>query len=68
MHEFTKGSTGLAGTFALDYQSSGGPRTMSFEESPQPMMRKLEEMSTIGAVFVTRESYHEQDSNGKSTF
>ena len=57
MHELTKGSTGLARTFDLDYQSLGGPQTLVFEESPQQLMRTLEEMSTIGAVFATRDFY-----------
>jgi len=55
VNEVIKGSGGLSGTFDLDYQSSGGPRTFSFDEPSNRMDRKLEEMSTIGSVFVTRE-------------
>jgi len=64
MNEVVKGSDGLAGTFTLDYQSSGGPRTFSFDESPERMMRKLEEMSTIGNVFVARDCYPSCSSGG----
>ena len=55
VNEITKGSDGLSGTFALDYQ--GSPRAFSFEETSERMMRKLEEMSTIGSVYVTRDCY-----------
>ena len=57
VNEMIKGSADLSGTFNLNYQSSGGPRTFSFEESPQRMLRKLEEMSTIGNVHVSRDCY-----------
>jgi hypothetical protein len=57
VREITKGSDGLSGTFDFDYESSSGPRTFTFDESPQRMIRKLEEMSTIGGVFVTKECY-----------
>ncbi|KAL7440180.1 hypothetical protein ACHAXH_004154 [Discostella pseudostelligera] len=56
VHELIKGSAGLSGVFSLNYQS-GGFRAFSFDETPQRMKRKLEEMSTIGSVFVTRNCY-----------
>ncbi|KAL9190302.1 hypothetical protein ACHAXT_007513 [Thalassiosira profunda] len=62
--EMVKGSVGLSGSFSLDYQSSGGPRAFSFDESPQRMSRKLEEMSTVGSVFVTRDCYPSCSSGG----
>ena len=64
VNEIIKGSGSLSGTFTLDYQSSGGPRTFSFDESPQRMQRKLEEMSTIGSVFVTKDCFPESCSLG----
>ncbi|KAL7554975.1 hypothetical protein ACHAWF_018557 [Thalassiosira exigua] len=64
VNEIVKGSEGLSGTFSLDYQASGGPRSFSFDESPQRMSRKLEEMSTIGRVFVSRDCYPSCSSGG----
>jgi len=64
VHELTRGSSGLSGTFDLDYLSSSGQRTFSFDESPQRMKRKLEEMSTIGTVFVTKDCYPTGCSSG----
>ncbi|KAL7542723.1 hypothetical protein ACHAXR_012023, partial [Thalassiosira sp. AJA248-18] len=64
VNEIVKGSRGLSGTFNLNYQSSGGPRTFSFDESPNRMLRKLEEMSTIGRVFVSRDCYPSCSSGG----
>ncbi len=64
VHEITKKSGRLSGTFDLDYQFSSGQQTFSFDESPQHMMRKLEEMSTIGCVIVTKECYPSCSSGG----
>ncbi len=63
VHEVTKGSDGLLGMFSLNYQGEGS-RTYSFDESPQRMKRKLEELSSIGSVFVTRNCYPSCSSGG----
>eukprot|EP00970_Alexandrium_tamarense_P009994 scaffold1976_cov187-Alexandrium_tamarense.AAC.23 len=63
VNEIVKGSDGLSGTFTLNYQSSR-PRSFAFDESPERMLRKLEEMNTIGRVFVTRDCYPSCSSGG----
>ena len=62
--EVARGSDGLSGTFELNYQGSSGARAFSFDESPERMQRKLEEMSTIGRTFVTRDCYPDCTSGG----
>lgn len=55
--ETQKGSTGLSGTFTLDYNDAGGSRKVRFDEDVNRMRRKLEEMSTISDVYVDLEEY-----------
>lgn len=62
--ETQKGSTGLSGTFTLDYNDPGGSREVRFDEDVDRMRRKLEEMSTISDVFVEREEYPAADGGG----
>jgi len=57
VNEIVKGSEGLRGTFELDYASFDGPRSFSYDESPTRMLRKLEEMSTIGSVHVSKDCF-----------
>lgn len=64
VNEITKGSEGLSGTFDLDYASLGGPRSFSYDETPARMLRKLEEMSTIGSVYVSKDCFPSCDSGG----
>lgn len=59
-----KGSTGLSGTFTLDYNDPGGSREVRFDEDVDRMRRKLEEMSTISDVYVEREEYPASDAGG----
>ena len=62
--EVARGSDGLSGTFEVNYQGSSGSRTFSFDESSERMQRKLEEMSTVGRTFVTRDCYPDCTSGG----
>lgn len=62
--ETQKGSTGLSGTFLLDYNDAGGSREVRFDEDVNRMQRKLEEMSTISDVYVDREEYPSAESGG----
>lgn len=62
--ETQKGSTGLSGTFTLDYNDPGGSREVRFDEDVDRMQRKLEEMSTISDVFVELEEYPAADGGG----
>ncbi|CAM9932498.1 unnamed protein product, partial [Ectocarpus sp. 13 AM-2016] len=62
--ETQQGSTGLSGTFALDYNDVGGSREVKFDEDADRMRRKLEEMSTISDVYIDLEKYPSSDSGG----
>ena len=64
VREVRKGSTGLSGSFLINYFSLSGPRKVSFEESSSRLMMKLREMSTIGYVYVTRDCYPNCSSGG----
>eukprot|EP00984_Skeletonema_dohrnii_P023836 scaffold12938_cov128-Skeletonema_dohrnii-CCMP3373.AAC.1 len=64
VNEITKGSEGLRGTFDLDYASFGGPRSFSYDETPTRMLRKLEEMSTIGSVHVSKDCFPSCETGG----
>ncbi|KAE9300891.1 hypothetical protein PR003_g22649, partial [Phytophthora rubi] len=56
--QVTPGSDGLSGSFLLDFKSfSFGPREISFDEDPDRLQRKLNEMDTIGRVTVKRFKY-----------
>ncbi|OWZ23328.1 Titin isoform N2B [Phytophthora megakarya] len=56
--QVTPGSIGLSGSFLLDFQSSSfGPREIFFDEDPDRLQRKLNEMDTIGRVTVKRIIY-----------
>lgn len=62
--ETQKGSTGLSGTFTLDYNDARGAREVRFDEDVDRMRRKLEEMSTISDVYVDLEEYPSTDKGG----
>ena len=62
--EVQKGSTGLSGSFSVDYFSANGPRLVSFDETAQRLAAKLSEMSTVGRVYVTRDCYPNCNSGG----
>lgn len=49
-----EGSTGLSGSFDIDFHTQGGSRQIEFDEVQERFRRKLEEMSTIGKVYVKR--------------
>ncbi|GMF63741.1 unnamed protein product [Phytophthora fragariaefolia] len=65
--EITRGSDGLAGSFFLDFHSSLGPREMAFNEDPDRLERKLNEMDTIGRVAVERFEYPSVDTGCKDS-
>ncbi|KAL8005500.1 putative ankyrin repeat and fibronectin type-III domain-containing protein [Plasmopara halstedii] len=49
------GSAGLSGSFLLDFHSSSfGPREVAFDEDPERLQLKLNEMDSIGRVAVKR--------------
>ncbi|RLN26461.1 hypothetical protein BBJ28_00021725, partial [Nothophytophthora sp. Chile5] len=55
--QVTPGSDGLSGSFLIDFHSSFGPREVPFDEDPDRLQRKLNEMNTIGRVTVKRFNY-----------
>ncbi|DAZ98274.1 TPA: hypothetical protein N0F65_008959 [Lagenidium giganteum] len=55
--QVTPGSTGLSGTFQIDFHSTFGLRDVSFDETEDRLQRKLNEMNTIGRVVVKRLLY-----------
>jgi len=56
--QVTPGSKELSGSFLLDFHTSSyGPREISFDEDPDRLQRKLNEMDTIGRVTVKRFKY-----------
>ncbi|KAI9993650.1 hypothetical protein PInf_015936 [Phytophthora infestans] len=56
--QVTPGSKGLSGSFLLDFHfSSFGPREIFFDEDPDRLQRKLNEMDTVGRVTVKRYKY-----------
>jgi len=57
VYEYVKGSEGLGGVFNVDLHSPAGARLMSFDESASRLKRKLEEMTTVGVVHISRSEY-----------
>ncbi|KAL3663536.1 hypothetical protein V7S43_011423 [Phytophthora oleae] len=56
--QVTPGSNGLSGSFLMDFRASSvGPREIFFNEDPDLLQRKLNEMDTIGQVTVKRFKY-----------
>lgn len=55
--QITPGSVGLSGSFLVDFGSTIGPRQVRFDESEDRLMRKLNEMNTIGRVTVKKLKY-----------
>lgn len=64
VQELQKGSLGLSGTFTLDYEAVSGPLELSFDESSRGMMFKLNELETIGDVFVERYPFPSNSTGG----
>ena len=64
VQEIQKGSNGLSGSFLIDYQSASGPREISFDEPAKRLSLKLNELSTIGHVYVTRDKYPSDNTGG----
>jgi hypothetical protein len=62
--ESQKGSTGLSGTFTIDVSSPMGPVVVNFDEDETRLARKLNEMSTVGAVDVRRYKYPSPSTGG----
>jgi hypothetical protein len=52
VYETVRGSDGISGTFTVDLHNDLGPRTVNFDETADRFQRKLQEMSSVGAVFV----------------
>lgn len=55
--EVTAGSRGLSGSFLVDFHSTIGPRQVAFDEDPERLERKINEMNTIGRVTIDRFKY-----------
>lgn len=64
VNEIQKGSSGLGGSFLVDYFSSSGPRQVECDESASRLAAKLSEMSTVGKVHVTRDCFPDCLSGG----
>lgn len=64
VNEIQKGSSGLSGSFLMDYFSSSGPRQVAYDESASRLAAKLSEMSTVGKVHVTRDCFPDCLSGG----
>ena len=64
VQEIQKGSEGMGGHFSINYSASNGPLNISFSESPQSFMSKMNTLSTIGEVYVTREKYPSEIDGG----
>ena len=62
--ETTKGSTGLSGSFEIDFEAPYGARTVAHNETAARLQYKLEEMLTIGGVHVERHPYPSATSGG----
>lgn len=57
----TPGSTGLSGSFLVDFHSTIGLRQIQFDEDEARFQRKLNEMNTIGRVIVKKIKYPSKD-------
>ena len=64
VYELVRGSQGISGTFDIDLHNDVGPRTVNFNETADRMMRKLEEMSSVGVVYVEASQYPSATSGG----
>jgi len=63
-YEEKKGSIGITGSFLIDLHDINGPRKVAFDESALRLRRKLEEMFTIGKVYVERSNYPSSTTGG----
>lgn len=64
VYEVVKGSNGISGTFDIDLHNDVGPRTVNFNEGASRFGKKLEEMASVGVVFVQRSEYPSPISGG----
>ena len=64
VYEEVRGSTGLSGYYGIDLGDPNGPRTLRFQEPAWTLKRKLEEMTTVGSVYVERTMYPNSTSGG----
>jgi len=62
--EVAQGSTGISGFFTVDLHDPAGPRNVSFDESAARLQVKLQELTTVGKVFVERFFYPNARSGG----
>jgi hypothetical protein len=62
--EKQKGSAGLSGTFTIDVSSPLGPLQVRYDEDESRLARKLNAMSTVGAVDVRRYEYPSPSAGG----
>lgn len=64
VYELVKGSAGLSGDFEVDLHDPNGPRTIHFNETADRLAHKLNEMDTVGYVYVERYYYPSSTSGG----
>lgn len=62
--ELAKGSQGISGYFTVDLHDPNGPRNVTFNETAYRLLRKLDEFSTIGSVYVAKYEYPNNRSGG----
>jgi len=66
IYEKTQGSQGISGSFTVDLHDPNGPRTIWFNEPAIRFKRTLEEMFTVGTVWVDRYFYPTSTTGGWS--
>ena len=64
VQEVRKGSLGLSGSFSLDFGAASGPVQISYEESDRAMAYKLNQLETLGSVFVVRAPFPSNSTGG----
>jgi hypothetical protein len=62
--ETQRGSKPIAGNYKIDLHSPDGPRLVTFNEPPERLKYKLEELLTVGSVRVTRSNYPSSTTGG----
>jgi len=62
--ELVKGSSGIKGVYNIDLHSPYGSRVVAFNETAERLKKKLEEMPTVGDVWVTQSAYPSATSGG----
>ena len=62
--ETQRGSNPIEGNYKIDLHSPDGPRLVKFNEPPERLKFKLEELMTVGSVRVTRSNYPSSTTGG----